>query len=296
MVLPTHPAFLQIVELRNNINSMTLELGKVEKPFREIYFSVPVYSCSEAGFLRSVSFLYMLYYEAGRVNVEFLVEQLRGFQLDPEEMARRHVFLVHSLRTSLQHSLDLSENRNQDMLDQAKAWFRENCGSEMPSSIEDWDKCLSALLMQTVDCMNLLFSCVTTIKADAFCDSIISQWNSQCSHYHPPHEYDRVISIVAADIGMPYADPVKIRKRFYETWSKELENLTGNYNFEIEARKQVQAALLKNPVLPITTQEIMETLNQQPGPVVGEMLRKATEIYQQHPCTGPELLELLKAI
>ena len=84
--------------------------------------------------------------------------------------------------------------------------------------------------------------------------------------------------------------------RFYTEWVKELELLQGNYDFEVEARKLIEHVLLQKmiPVLPITGQDIINEFNVVPGPIVGQLLEKARNIYNNEPCSRDELLEKLR--
>ena len=61
-----------------DINDLAAGLNKDEEVFRAVAMEPLRYSCAEAGFLRAVSWLYVLYYEAGKVNVRFLLERLHG--------------------------------------------------------------------------------------------------------------------------------------------------------------------------------------------------------------------------
>lgn len=294
--LAPHPFFREIQKKIDKLNQISQDIGKIEKIFRGVSISAPTYSCHEAGFLRTISWLYILFYEAGRVNVEFLVEYLNPSGLDSQGKAIKHIRVIHSMRTSLQHNLDLNENRDKSLRELSELWFVDRLGVMSPHKSKEWEKCLTDLLNESCETMELLIKSLTYIQKDDFCDGIVSQWNEKCSRYHPPHEYDRIIAIVASDMGMDHINALKIRNRYYESWSKELEYLHGDYDFEYEVRKRVQLALLRDPIIPITTVDIMNSFNINPGPLVGRLVKTAKEIYIQEPCDGPELLNRLHEI
>lgn len=52
--------------LKNTINQDALQLGKNNLVFKELHTTPVNFTCHEAGFLRMISWLYMLYYESGR--------------------------------------------------------------------------------------------------------------------------------------------------------------------------------------------------------------------------------------
>lgn len=60
----------------------------------------------------------------------------------------------------------------------------------------------------------------------------------------PPHEFDRLISITAADMGHANIDIPRLRKRYYDRWIRELDIQQGTYDFEVEGRKLIEHALL----------------------------------------------------
>jgi hypothetical protein len=77
---------------------------------------------------------------------------------------------------------------------------------------------------------------------------------------------------------------------------KQLELLQGNYDFEVEAQRLIEHTLLYEmiPVLPITGHDIMKEFNVVPGPIVGQLLEKARNLYNTEPCSRDELLEKLR--
>ena len=111
-----------------------------------------------------------------------------------------------------------------------------------------------------------------------------------------PHEFDSLISIIAADMGHDGLDPVRLRLRFYDGWSRQLDLLSGDFEFEVEARKLIEHTLLSETtaVLPLTGKDVMEEFGIAPGPEVGRMLQRASAIYMSTPCSRKDLIEKLR--
>jgi hypothetical protein len=279
---------------RDEINRLAQQLGKTEEVFKNLSIPQPTYSCVEAGFLKSSSWLYTLYYESGRVNIDFLLDRLSDYSLDPQDTCRAHVKIVHNLRTVFQHHVDTSEDRDASLRQAAEAWMSTYCNTTAPQSDQQWSELLIGILAEADEFVDNLLKCIRSIGQDPFCTSIISDWNYRCSRYYPAYEFDKLISIVAADFGQDQLDPVRIRNRYYDLWAKELELLQGNYKFELEARKLIERALSTTPVLPITGEDIMRTFNIGPGPQIKVLYNKARALYEARPCTALELLERLK--
>jgi hypothetical protein len=144
--------------------------------------------------------------------------------------------------------------------------------------------------------LSVLKKCIRAIETDDSRESILLQWKLRRTRYHPPHEFDALIAIVARDMGRDALDIVKFRRKFYDGWKKNLDLLQGAYDFSVEARKLVEHALLTDttPILPITGLDVIQELGLRPGPLVGEMLKKARDMYIAQPCSKEELITKLK--
>ena len=287
-----HPEFGTILDLIKEINSTTISLGKKDGVFSVSAFPFPYYSCYEAGFLKYVSWTYTLFFESGRGNIDYLLKRFPLFDLDFQK-AKNYLNLTHCLRTNFQHSLDQNEKRNQDLKLLAENWFHYNCGKVSPISTNEWNKCLNVFVIETISFLKSTLNCICGIKEDEFRSQMVQDWISRMSRFHHTNEWDVLIYSVANEFGISHIDPVKIRHKYYEIWSKELESLTGDYCFEFEARKRIQVVLTRNPLPPVTAQDLMAEFNLTQGPQVGEMFRKAQKIYMENPCDHETLLKNL---
>ena len=100
-----------------------------------------------------------------------------------------------------------------------------------------------SLLDQAIAFVKAIHDCIRCVEGDDSRERIILQWDVRLQRTHPPHEFDRVISIAAADMGRENLDPVRFRKRYYDKWVAELRMLRGGYSFDAEARKLIENAL-----------------------------------------------------
>jgi hypothetical protein len=227
--------------------------------------------------MQTVSWLYVMYYEVGKVNVEFLNERLSVYELDPTGMISLHHKTVQWLRTYLQHNLDVRKSHDRSIQEECERWLYNQCRSRVPADDRQWKNCLIGLLKEAHSFLTLLRTCIRSIEQDESRDTILQIWNFRRTRYHAPYEFDKLISLVAIDMGRENIDVDRLCKRFYHQWMKELEQLEGRYNFEVEARKMIEHALLTGmmQVLPFTGKDIMNEFNIAPGPQVGEMLQRA---------------------
>jgi hypothetical protein len=139
--------------------------------------------------------------------------------------------------------------------------------------------------------------CLRAIESDEGRDGILDRWRIEISHRHPPEEFDRIIEEAAHDLGRPHIDAVRVRKRYYDQWMDRLSYLSLGYDFEAEARRLVEYALIIDLAagIPVTGQDIMTEFGLAPGPTVGTLLTRAKVIFEESPRDRASLLAALKA-
>ncbi len=275
--------------LRHLISS--LESSKVAKghhPWRGLF-------ATDVDFYPAGTWFYILHNEIGKISVEFIVELLHAYNLDPERKVSSHLNNIQQMRTFLQHNLDPRKDQNRRIQEACEQWLENQCRTRIPARDEQWLNCVIGLLVEAINSLNCLCDCIRKIEEDESREQIFSGWDLRLKRYHPPHAFDDLIQIVAADMGRDSIDTVRLRQRFYEKWMKELELQQGSYDFEIEARKLIERVLIveTTPVLPITGKDIIKEFDIPPGPQVGELLKLARILYDAEPCSREALLEKL---
>ena len=264
--------------------------------FEPLSLRAPRFTPAELGFLRAVSYFYVLYNEAGRVSVRFLQDKLDTYAIGHLSRCKVHSHLVKSLRTYLQHNLNMRQDHDRGVQEISENWLRERCGTPLPATEEQWMTCLLALLVEALQFTESLSECVRGIEKDESRPVICREWLQQKSKSHSPGEFDKLVAAVAIDMGRAHIDATKIRVRFYELWEQELSLLQPSYDFTVEARKLIERTLLSAlvPVLPITGRDVMDAFGIAPGPVVGNLLAQAQKIYDAAPCGREELIDQLR--
>jgi hypothetical protein len=238
--------------------------------------------------------LYVLYYEAGKINREYLEKLFPAYHLD----AQSHSRLIQAMRTLLQHNLNMEETHDKEIIALCNGWFEKVCGTAVPDSSEEWLKCVDALLTQSAEYLEKLEQCLRNIEQDDSRQTICEQWLFVRERNHEPHEFDALIPLIAADLGRDHIDFLAFRRRYFDKWQAQLKLLSEGYDFKREARKLIEDALLKDPtsVLPITGADIISELGLSPGPVVGTLLVEAKKLYASDPCDRASLLEKLQVV
>lgn len=288
----------KIIQKKDAVNRMSERLDNGHKVFKELYLEMPKCAPAELGLLRVVSWFYVLYTEAGEINVEFLTDRFESYSLDPDKKLSNHRRLVNQLRTYFQHNLNPNKPRDLGIKEYCESWFKLFSGTLEPEEENEWSKCLNGFLKETLDFFDAMLKCIRKIEQDESREQIIKEWNFRRDKYHPPQDFDKLIIEVASDMGRESLDAIRLRKRFYPRWIKEFETRVGNYDFETEARKLIEYTILNetSAILPITGRDIIQMFAEiEPGPMVGELLEKAKIINDEEPCSSEQLLEKLRS-
>jgi hypothetical protein len=278
----------RVEELERLVSSM----GHLEKIFPDLNYAGFKTEPAEAAFMRTTAWLYILYWETGKASVVYLVDIGKKWQTHRGEELDFHYRLVAVLRTYMQHNLSLSSNNDCVKKKMCEKWFKSSCGTSVPVEEEHWGCCLKVLLNGAYEFLDVLVSVVRRIEGDEDSGDMLSDWTLRVERYHAPHEFDRVIEEAASDMGREGVSAVVFRRRYLEIWNKSLSLCAFPYDFDQEARKLVEQALLSEPerVLPLTGKDLIERFDMTPGPEVGRLLKQADELFTANPCAKEELL------
>lgn len=297
MTIPNPQGLMyEIISRREEMNLLASRAIGVEVPvFEEMSLPMPKLNPAELGFIRAVSWLYVLYHEAGKVGVGFLAERFPAYYLDPENFLVVHYRVIQSFRTYLQHNLDSKTAHDLEIREACERWLAEKCGTPFPGSEDQWNGCLVSILSEALNFLDALNKCIREIESDESRNMIVQAWIFQLKRYHPPHEFDTLISEVASDMGRGAIDSVRLRLRNYDKWTNDLRQLHGDYEFDVEARKLIEHTLLTETakISPITGKDVMEAFNVPPGAQVGRLVERGYELYLSDPCTKELLLQRL---
>jgi len=289
-------AMYEALQLREEVNAIACGFNPVNQVFSATSLGLPGLNPSELGFIRVVSWLYVHYYEVGKLGTEFLTELVSAYALEFGDRPKAHRTMIQRLRTYCQHNLAPTETHSIEIQRECESWFFANCGSKRPGVEEHWNKLLRSLICEAIEYFTYLRDTLRKIELDESKTQLIEQWALRISRFHAPHKFDRIIEEVASDFGREGLDAVRFRKRYYDRWRKEFELRLDNCDFEREARKLIEHALLSEQqnVLPIDGRDVMELLEIPPGPKIKDALLLARQIHELNPCNKEELIQQLK--
>ena len=154
---------------------------------------------------------------------------------------------------------------------------------------------LDSLLNEGADYIELLLEALRTVEPMTRSRSSSMSGASGSTGYRSPAEFDAVISVVASDLGLTHLDIPKFRALHYERWLRQLELLSGGYEFEVEARRLIEFVVVSDvaTAMPITGRDVIDEFGLEPGPGVYASLLRARELFIAEPCGRDELLRRL---
>lgn len=292
-----HEALQKFVVLTGELQSSAVRLtGRQYPAFRTVALRQPdVGGSPELAFIQVVTWLYVHYVEAGQPGLSFLRRQAESVA-PGTGIAWEHVETVRDLRTSLQHNLELSTERNIEIERRCGAWFSAACQYVLPRTDEEWQRCTLKILDEAADLLEAALSTVRNIQESEFQDTILKQWLRELDRHHDAVEFDSVIEIVCGDLGHEALDVVAFRNRHVGAWRRRLEQLDDGFDFLHEARRLVEDALLSEwpQLLPITGTDIISELGIPAGRDVGRALEIARGLYQNGVVERSALLERVR--
>ena len=288
-----HEALQRFIGLAGDLRASAVRLtGRQHPVFRAVALRQPdVGGSPELAFIQVVSWLYVHYVEAGQPGLNFLRRQAESFTSQVEPW--RHIEAVKDLRTSLQHNLDLSAERNIEIERRCGEWFRSACQYVQPQSEDEWQVCTNKILVDGADLLEAVVSTVRRIEGSDFRDTILTQWKREMDRHHDTAEFDRVVQVVCSDLGHEALGAVAFRNRHLAVWRKRMDQLQDGFDFEFEARRLVEDALLSEwpRLLPITGTDIITELGIPAGKGVGQALEIARGLYREGIYDPTDLLD-----
>lgn len=285
---------MQVDERRRQIDFLIADLG-LRPPFDAVGAVRPSIGNPELTFLKVTFWLYIHYWESGKVSLGFLERQYPQLVGKSSLIIGEHRTDVQRLRTYFAHNLTSGSPTDRATFSHVLIWFEKACKKMFPEEEDDWNACLDSVCMNAACYFGELLNCVNAVKNSEARDEIVVEWAGRLDRHLDLYQMEEIVSVVVNDIGRQGLDPARLSRRHYDLWSKDLRHCSDDAEIKVEARRLIEATLLAGPtVLPIDGSDLLRELCLSPGPEVGRMLSKARKIYEENPCSAQGLIELLK--
>ncbi|NEU79865.1 hypothetical protein [Nostoc sp. UIC 10630] len=293
--------YKKLYNYKEEIDFLAVKINSGETVFGSISIQLTNSSISELNFQRVVSWLYTLYWEAGKKSdIKFLIERfsVTEYSLDIDGKLGKHFELVRSLRTYFQHNIATEDNHNNKVQRTCNEWFKEQCETSLPIDEQTWDSCLISLIQDAEFFLKALLKCIEAIENDESRDEIIHQWSVRRKRYFSPWEFDNLIREITGDLGIS-KDVVSIRNKYQNKWSSFLKTLPIDSDFKTQAKQLILSSILEEQLttFPLLPEDIIIYFGIEAGSQkVYELLKKAKCFYKNNPALSKDdLIEKLRA-
>jgi hypothetical protein len=89
---------------------------------------------------------------------------------------------------------------------------------------------------------------------------------------------------------------MRFRQCHVDHWREQLDLMEDNVDFDYQATRLIEKTLTDEVLLPISSQDVLDSLQIKPGPRVGALLVEARKRFLIEPCTKEALLEYIAAV
>lgn len=261
----------------------------------EVHVMLPDSQSPEPAFIRAVSWLYCLYFEAGRVSFGFLRRVGEAYALLDRRAGDEHLETVRCLRTELHHNLGF-EDSDLDTRTAAENWRRRACGTVLPELASHWGDCYRGIVGDAERFLAGLVGVVRRIEERGVeAEGDVEEWRRRLARSWSAAMFDPLIEDAKVRLAREALSNVTFRNRHIGEWRKRLEVLEDGFDFGFEATRLIEKTLLEEDgvLLPVTGRDVMAGLGIRSGPLVGELLEEARRYFEVRPCDRADVMEHL---
>ena len=288
-------SFEEVLRVKNGV--VTLARDLVEQPaFDEVNVVFPDPASPEAAFIRITSWLYCLYFEAGRISLTFLRQLGDAYSLVERGITDSHIDGVRCLRTELHHNLGFADS-DLETRTAAGLWRYKACGTRQPQSSTQWRDCYLQICADAQTFLVSIDRVVRRIESDGEdARHHIEDWRRRLSRNWTAPMFDRLIDNSKQLLAREALNTVAFRNRHIDRWRRQLEVLEEGFDFESEATRLIERTMLDDDsiVLPVSAMDVIIGLEVKPGPEIGLLLAEARRYFEVHKCSRDTLLEHLR--
>jgi hypothetical protein len=290
-----HGLMQPVLEAVGRINARCGALGA---PIfsREVTVGAPKGEHPELDFLRSVSWLYVFWFECAVNSTRILAEASETFGIAGNDVWYRHKRAVEAIRTLNQHGIRADSNRGQQLIADAEDWFAMAISTPVPSQQEHYTAACQRLVAEAVAGISMFESGLSAIEESVLRDAWLAKLSGGEARAIDNGRLDAAIEGSAAQIGFLGLSIRSFRERHQARW-RELLGKTAPDAVDDVLTRAIQRDLLEhaNQILPLRADEIILAMGLSPGPEVGRWLRRAQELRRSKPRSRDELLGALLA-
>ena len=235
-------SFEEIVRSHQRIGKLARSLiGR--SAFEEMHILLPDPTSPEAGFIRATSWLYCLYFEAGRISLTFLRRLGEAYGLMERAASDKHVETVRCLRTESHHNLGYGDS-DQAARTSAERWRKKACGTALPQCPTEWENCYRCIVNDAHTFLQRIDEVVRRIEAEGSGgQNHVDNWLRRLVRSCPAAAFDPLIDKAKYQLARGALNTVAFRNQHADMWRKCLDLLEDGFNFDFEATRLIEITL-----------------------------------------------------
>ena len=264
-----------VAELRRSLRSFVGETA-----LGEIHIRPPARENDEASFMRLVNWSYVLLFEVGRVTVPYLLK-LPGTTGHTVERLQEGRGVVHDLRTWSSHNIGFSSERDAAISKRVSVWFLAQCRATEPRDEDAWRLCFETLCTEVGMIVEHCRTALASISAEVDEQGAIEELRRRLDRSWPSDRFDEIVYDTCTRLGLSLNVP-GFRDQRLAKWREFLATVPDADDPRRAITRLIERDLIDhtNDVLPIDGQDVMASLGLPPGPRVGDVLRRARELFR----------------
>lgn len=284
-----------------NINSIILEINQLTSQnigafhfFEDIQEKDNTPSSFESQFWELVIYLYGVYFERSRINMDFVINFLEDEELF---FTKQHKITIHSLRTYYTHNLSKNE-RNKKVKKTCLNWLLGKNLFDFPSEENDWKILSEEIHNETSKTLNIIKRRLESLIADADFNFILNEWIIKKNKDYPDYKLVEFCATICKNYSLNLDPDIFIKTHNSKIREKlSIALIEDQKSFDNFLNQIIEELIFTSNQLPcpIVWDDIVEHFNAEVK-LLGEIKKFAITLSSNDPYTNKEkIIEKLRS-
>lgn len=284
----------KVKNLIEEINALTSEKTSNTIVFFEKISITINFLSSGACFNELINWSYALFIEVCGPNIKFFEERMKANGNMGDNLIVPK--LVHTLRTTVSHNLDLNKLNDVNKIKFTEEWYNQVIHKVKPITDGDYDICSEAILSLIIDYLEVLLDCIKIdSNSEFFEDIILQEWQRRNDRHYTNYDFECVLVDVLRNYEIDmYFDANKITKREIDKWRLQTKDLQDGFDFKVEAGRIVTKYILDQKYSPVDQKDLIDN-GAEKGKKLMDLHQTLTKEFYNNPRSKTDLIAWAKA-
>jgi len=280
--------------LIEKINALTSEKTSNTILFFEKISITINFLSSGACFNELINWSYALFIEVCGPNIKFFEERMKANVKMGDHLIVPK--LVHTLRTTSSHNLDLEKPTDFNKIKFTEEWYTQVIQKVKPVTDREYDICSEAILTLILEYLQVLHDYIKIeSESEFFEDIILQEWRRRNDRHYTNYDFECVLVEVLRDYEIDmYLDANKITKREIDKWRVQTKDLQDGFDFKIEAGRIITKYILEQKYSPVDQKDLIDN-GAEKGKKLMDLHQTLTKEFYNNPRSKTDLIAWAKA-